>query len=371
MIGCRSGDRAYIVSEQLVIFISCIMQSPVEALPVKRKYVKKDKADSKEKKKKKPKWETDSPSVLKTDPVKETPEPVVVEKNYAMKEGQWVEESEHEKDQAIQSLLAEVDMIPQVGSPPRPQSESPPRAPLAVVDLLTCPLHLKPLTRKKPPDEIEKQEVLFCPDIDCPVFLFASNIDAYLQALHYTLPSHDVMECWDILQCFCHFTPVLKLSQSETNPNRLYLSCNNWQKELKCPYFQWFDLPFTNKNAAWQDEMRFEFKQLPVPTSREEAKRKAQEHKEACKKMAFQQYFTNLKADMEEKRKNLMKTGGSTGWGVPREDGGGGGGGGAREDGGGGGGGGGRKSPFVYYTRAVPSSNNWGITEQQYGTVNF
>ena len=346
------------------------MQSPVEAPPVKRKYNKKD--PSKEKKKKKPKWETDSPA-LKTDPVKETPEPIVVEKHYAMKEGQWVEEQEQEKDQAIQSLLAEVDMIPQIGSPPR--------APLAVVDLVTCPFHLKPLTRKKPPDEIEKQEVLFCPDIDCPVFLFASHIDAYLQSLHYTLPSHDVLECWDILQCFCHFTPVLKLSQSETNPNRLYLSCNNWQKELKCPYFQWYDEPFTNKNAAWQDEMRFEFKQLPVPASREEAKRKAQEHKEACKKMAFQQYFTNLKADMEEKRKNLMKTGSSSsssGWGAPREDGaredgaredGGGGGGGARVDGGGGGG---RKSSaFVYYTRAVPSSNNWGITEQQYGTVNF
>ena len=83
---------------------------------------------------------------------------------------------------------------------------------------------------------------------------------------------------------------------------------------------------------------------------------------------------------MEEKRKNFMKTGSSSsGWGAPREDGaredGGGGGGpredGAREDGGGGGGGGRKSSPFVYYTRAVPSSNKWGITEQRYGTVNF
>ena len=317
----------------------------VEAPPVKRKYVKKDKPDSKEKtqKKKKPKWETDS--ALKTDPAKETPEPIVVEKSFVMKDGQWVEE----KDAAIQALMAEVDKIPEIGSPPR--------APLAVVDLLTCPFHLKPLTRKKPPDEIEKQEVLFCPDLDCPVFLFGNNLDAYLQALHYTPPSPDVLECWDILHCFCHFTPVLKLSQSETNPNRLYLSCNNWTKELKCPYFQWFDEPFTNKNAAWQDEMRFEFKQLPIPANREEAKRKAQEHKEACKKMAYHQYFTTLKADMEEKRNNLMKTGGwgsggGGGGGGPREDGG------AREDGGGGGGGGGpRRGPFLYYTR--PSNSGF------------
>ena len=209
---------------------------------------------------------------MNTDPAKETAEPLVVEKNYVMKEGQWVEEEEKEKDDAIQALLAEVDKIPQIGSPP----------PQPPVDLLTCPCHLKPMTRKKPPDETEKQEVLFCPEIDCPVFLFAGNIDAYLRALHYTPHSQDVVECWDILQCYCHFTPVLKLSQSEANPNRLYLSCNNFMKELRCPYCKWFDEPFTNKNATWQDEMRFEFKQLPVPASREEAKRKAQEHKEAC-----------------------------------------------------------------------------------------
>ena len=133
-------------------------------------------------------------------------------------------------------------------------------------------------------------------------------------------------------------------------------------KDLRCPYFQWFDEPFTNKNAAWQDEMRFEFKQLPVPASREEAKRKAQEHKEACKKMAYQQHFTNLKADMEEKRKNLMKTGGSSGWGAPREDGGDSV---PPEDGGGGGGGGPRRDSFVYFAKAVPS--NWGPAVSTYG----
>ena len=277
---------------------------------------------------------------MKTDPAKETPEPLIEEKNYVMKEGQWVEE---EKEAAIQALMAEVDKIAQNGSPPR--------APVDLVDLLTCPFHLKPLTRKKPPDEIEKQEVLFCPEIDCPVFLFGNTLDDYVRALHYTPPSRDVIECWDILQCYCHVTPVLKLSQSETNPNRLYLSCNNWCKELKCPYFQWFDEAFSKKNAVWQDEMRFEFKQLPVPASREEAKRKAQEYKEECKRKGYLEYFSNLKTEMKEKRKHLTKTGSSSG--------------------GGGGGGSPRKSPFVYYTRAVPSSNNWGIAEQPYESVDF
>ena len=302
------------------------MQSPNTDEPLaKRKYIKKDKQDNKKSKKK---------TKLETDPAKEIPEPMVVEKNFVLKDGQWIEE---ETDAAIQRLMAEVDKIPQIGSPPRAPS----------VNLVSCPFHLKPLTRKQPPDHIEKQEVLFCPELECPVFLFANDIDTYLHALHFTVPSKDVAECWDILQCYCHWTPVLKLSQSETNPNRLYLSCNNWNKELRCRYFQWFDEAFSKKNAAWQDEMRFEFQQLPVPTSRAEAKRKAQEHKEVVRKKSLVDYFTNLKKEMEEKRKNLTKPGG------------------------GGGGGGARTSPFLYYTRAVPSSNNWGIAEQPYESVDF
>ena len=92
--------------------------------------------------------------------------------------------------------------------------------------------------------------------------------------------------------------------------------------------------------------------------------------------MAFQQYFTNLKADMEERRKNLMKTGSSSsGSGPSREDGGGGsgpredGGGGPREDGAreDGGVGGPRREPFVYFTKAVPSNS---FTTFEHG-VNF
>lgn len=334
---------AYIAVVRSTFLITFNMQSPntVESL-AKRKYNKKDKQDNKKSKKK---------TKMETDPAKERPEPMVVEKNFVLKDGQWVEE---ETDAAIQSLMAEVDAIPQIERPP-----------LSTVDLLSCPFHLKPLTRKKPPDEIEKQEVLFCPELDCPVFLFANNIDAYLHALHFTLPSKDVAECWDILQCYCHWTPVLKLSQSETNPNRLYLSCNNWNKELRCCYFQWFDDAFSKKNAAWQDEMRFEFQQLPVPATRTEAKRKAQEHKEVVRKKSLVNYFTNLKEEMEEKRKNLTKPDGGSGGG------GGGGGGSARGDGGDIPRRDARTSPFLYYTRAVPSSNNWGITEQPYESVDF
>jgi len=310
------------------------MQSPttVDVPAVKRKYIKrKEKVDVKEKNSKnskKTKWETDSAFI--PDPTKEKPEPEVIEKSYVMtKEGQWVEE----KDEAIEALLDEVSKIPQPSSPPR--------AP--IVDLLTCPFHLRPLTRKNPPDEIEKQEVLFCPELDCPVFLFSNNLEAYLKALHYRPPSPDVSECWDILQCYCHYTPVLKLSQSQNNPNRLYLSCNSFNKELRCPYFQWFDEAFSKKNAAWQDEWRFFMKQLPVPNSREEAKRKEQENRKLCRKMAHKEYFFDLKQKMEEKRKNLENGGDGSG---------GSGGGAAREK---------KVNPFVYYTRCAPYASNGGV----------
>jgi len=72
--------------------------------------------------------------------------------------------------------------------------------------------------------------------------------------------------------------------------------------------------------------------------------------------MAHMQHFTNLKLEMEEKRKSLTSSG-SGGWGPRGDD--------AREYGGGarehgGGGGGPRKNPFIYFTKGVPS--NWGPT---------
>lgn len=276
---------------------------------------------------------------MKTDPTKETPAPLIEEKRYVMNNGWWVEEEEQRKEQeeALREFMVEVDKIPQIGSLPQ-----------VPVDLLKCPFHFKPLTRKKPPDEIEKQEVLFCPEVDCSVFQFAGNLEAYLQALHYTPPSIDVTECWDMLQCYCHFTPVLKLSQSQANHNRLYLSCNNFTKALKCPYFQWFDEPFSNKNAAWQDEMRFIFRKLPIPANREEARKKMKENTEACKRMGYHQYFSGVKADIGEKRKKMMERGnGSPRGGGPRKD--------------GGGGDGPKQTSILYFTRA-DSSNEWGVS---------
>ena len=253
----------------------------------------KRKQDRKNATKGKKKLKTDSALVLPhhpaavsdfiPNPATEKPEPMLVEKNYVMnEEGKWIEEPSSINELAHSFNEAISDPL---------------------VDLLSCPFHCKPLTRKKPPAEVEKKEVLFCPVINCPVFLFADNMEPYVRALHYTLPSKDVEECWDILACYCNQTPSLKLSTSQLNPNRLYLVCANFNKDLKCPYFQWFDGPFEPKNQAWQDEIRFVLSHQPVPSTRQQAVAQEKQRKEKEKQGNLLVYFgdiqTNLKAKKE------------------------------------------------------------------------
>ena len=221
-----------------------------------------------------------------------------------------------------------------------------------LMDLMNCPFHSKPLTQKKPPAQVEKKEVLFCPVVTCPVLLFADNMEPYLRALHYTIPSKDVEECWDILACYCNQTPSLKLSKSQLNPNRLYMVCANFNKDLKCPYFQWFEDPFNSKVAAWQDEIRFVLSHQPVPTTRQEAILQEKQRRERAKQENLLVYFGDIQKSMREKRIESCSGGGG------RDNGGRGGGG--RDEGFSSSASSGdektpqpKKDPFVYFVRGV------------------
>lgn len=255
---------------------------------VKRKYVRKNPSNSK----KKVKTDADPPALdFVPDPTTEKPEPLITDKSYVLDEqGKWVEE---EQPLSIEALVN--DFNEAISDP--------------LVDLLSCPFHCKPLTRKKPTTEEEgekkKKEVLFCPVLGCPVFLFAENMEPYVRALHYTLPSKDVEECWDILACYCNEAPSLKLSTSRLNPNRLYLVCNNFNKDLKCPYFQWFEEPFSPKTAAWQDEIRFVLSHQPVPENRQEAKEQEKQRKERAKQENLLTYFGSMQTRLKCKREEL------------------------------------------------------------------
>ena len=274
-----------------------------------------------------------------TDPTTEHPEPMLVEKHVMNEEGKWVKEKQEPK--SIDALVNEFNEA--ISDP--------------LVDLLSCPFHFKPLTRNRPPAEVEKKEVLFCPVIDCPVFLFADNMEPYVRALHYSVPSKDVEECWDILACYCNQTPSLKLSTSQLNPNRLYLACANFNKDLKCPYFQWFEDPFDSKKVAWQDEIRYVLSHQPIPDTRQDAKVQEKQTKERAKQENLLTYFGDIQKNLKEKR---VEFGGNHG--EPFLGGSGGSGGGGRDDGSGGGEDLSSSSdegktpqpkihPFVYYTR--------------------
>ena len=263
---------------------------------IKRKYVRKNAG--------KKKLKTDSAVVLPhhpaavsdfvPSPTTEKVEPMVLEKSYVLdEEGQWLEEASN-----IDRLVNEFNEA--ISEP--------------LMDLLNCPFHSKPLTRKKTPAEVEKKEVLFCPVMHCPVFLFADSMEPYLRALHYTLPSKDVEECWDILACYCNETPSLKLSTSQLNPNRLYLVCANFNKDLKCPYFQWFEEPFSSKTGAWQDEIRFLLSHQPVPRDRQEAINQEKQRREKQRQDNLLSYFGGIQRNLKEKGDNL-EGGGSGGGG--------------------------------------------------------
>ena len=52
--------------------------------------------------------------------------------------------------------------------------------------------------------------------------------------------------------CFCRSVPVLKVSGSEKNNGRLYMSCN---RKNKCDFFQWADVPLFDKNREWMQSL--------------------------------------------------------------------------------------------------------------------
>ena len=49
------------------------------------------------------------------------------------------------------------------------------------------------------------------------------------------------------MKCFCIYAPIMSISHSEKNPNRLFFKCSKRQ----CEFFQWVDEHPRGKNRAW------------------------------------------------------------------------------------------------------------------------
>ena len=47
-----------------------------------------------------------------------------------------------------------------------------------------------------------------------------------------------IQQAWGSIACFCDLVPKLKLSQTEKNPNKVFLACPK-VREARCNFFQW------------------------------------------------------------------------------------------------------------------------------------
>ena len=120
--------------------------------------------------------------------------------------------------------------------------------------MYTCPIHRYPLEV-----HVANNGWEYCKcSSGRPCMMFCGKKEArhYLQAVHDQL--FVAYKCKDQLPvCFCESVPTLKISHSDKNCGRPYMSCS--QKE-KCDFFQWADVPLFDKNRECMQGAFWEWK---------------------------------------------------------------------------------------------------------------
>jgi len=66
----------------------------------------------------------------------------------------------------------------------------------------------------------------------------------------YRQPHPDVCDQWNCLLCFCREPVTPQLSQSQDNPNRLFMPCS----KKNCKFFRWADKPLGQSYWKWFHE---------------------------------------------------------------------------------------------------------------------
>ena len=104
-----------------------------------------------------------------------------------------------------------------------------------------CPFHpLVPLKILNP-ETVDEPYYYSCND--CPVWCTSNTVATVLPELeNHTHP--EVRAKLTELTCRCDLKPRMKLSQSEKNPDKVYLTCGqNPREKEQCGYFQWMHGP--------------------------------------------------------------------------------------------------------------------------------
>ena len=118
-------------------------------------------------------------------------------------------------------------------------------------DAPPCPLHpqygllIKEIATKFGPAQLH-----YCPHEQCIISCFGDleERDKFMHEVTRSLHFH-YRDPHCPLVCFCNDVLVLKMSKSEKNPNRVFMTC----RHRKCKMFQWIDtLPHEKVEDHWQ-----------------------------------------------------------------------------------------------------------------------
>ena len=104
-----------------------------------------------------------------------------------------------------------------------------------------------------------------CPQEGCPVYFFEDTRQVILDKLKYeTHPQvrPKLERC--SLTCKCGFVPTMKLSRTDKNYNKVFLSCGQLIKaQQPCGYFQWLHGPLWQPREQAQPTLRRWVKETP------------------------------------------------------------------------------------------------------------
>ena len=111
---------------------------------------------------------------------------------------------------------------------------------------VTCPVH----PTKSLKEFVSKRDDKFvkCCLEGWPVFCAKKDLVVYAHQMCYGL--HPSVREWLTKENFCRLPLNLRMSRSEKNPNRLFVT----SKDKTCNFFQWGDEPLRVENERWLDE---------------------------------------------------------------------------------------------------------------------
>ena len=116
--------------------------------------------------------------------------------------------------------------------------------------VILCPFHEE--TELKFQQINDSVTYFYCPIPTCPVW--CTQDKAHIILMKLLTDTHEEvrhrLQSFAPLKCHCILTPKMRLSQTEKNFERVYLTCGQRLSQDACRYFQWMDAPLWKPKPA-------------------------------------------------------------------------------------------------------------------------